>query len=208
MRIAAYYSPMGYLFRKVFDGGVSTLCQIGGDTILSVFGSQVLELGEGGSRPVSTLWDTTLQLGRRRGGRGWVPASASSRGQDLDARTTGGGRAVRDPFLRSKGAGGRRRVPAFARTTGGGRAVRAPFLRGKGWGWVPACARTREGRLFVGNVGGDHPHPPSSRGQALTFPPSRGKGFVGAGRAVREPPLRVGRWQGWAAGLEGGGSGG
>ena len=27
------------------------------------------------------------------------------------------------------------------------------------------------GRLFVGNVGGDHPHPPSSRGQALTFPP-------------------------------------
>ena len=56
------------------------------------------------------------------------------------------------------------------------------------------------GRLFVGNVGGDHPHPPSSLGQALTFPPgrsgsvcyddeilhsARGRGWVGEAR-IRE----------------------
>ena len=31
---------------------------------------------------------------------------------------------------------------------------------------------------------GVHPHPPSSRGQALNLPPSRGKGFVGAQQAI------------------------
>ena len=30
-----------------------------------------------------------------------------------------------------------------------GRAVREPPLRGTGWGWVPACARTREGELVL-----------------------------------------------------------
>ena len=37
---------------------------------------------------------------------------------------------------------------------------------------------TGGGRLFVGNVGGDHPHPPSSRGQALTFPPQGGRDLL------------------------------
>ena len=40
-----------------------------------------------------------------------------------------------------------------------GRAVREPPLRGKVWGWVPACARTREGGIgFVGvsSVGREH----------------------------------------------------
>ncbi len=34
------------------------------------------------------------------------------------------------------------------------------------------CEDNGRGRLFVGNVAGDHPHP--------NLPPSRGKGFVGA----------------------------
>ena len=33
-----------------------------------------------------------------------------------------------------------------------GRAVREPPLRGKVWGWVPACARTREGELVLWGI--------------------------------------------------------
>ena len=94
------------------------------------------------------------------GGWGWVPASA---------RTTGGGWVPASVFARAGslwGDGDGSPPPAFAGAgsrredngRAGGRAVREPPLRKEnivGY-WV-------------------HPHPPSSRGQALTFPHQGGR---------------------------------
>ena len=133
---------------------------------------------------------------RIRGGTGggWVPALVF----------TGGRR-----FVGTTEAGAWGWVPASARTREGrgptrlcGRGTAGRFSVGTtepgSWGWVPASARTREGwvpalvftggRLFAGTTeagrdgsphprghGRVHPHPPSSRGQALTFPPEEGR---------------------------------
>ena len=168
---------------------------------MSVFGSQVLELGEGGANRFYVM-GYNVTVGEAARGKGMGPRPPSSRGQDLDARTTGGGRAVRDPFLRN--ARGRRVICV------GRWAQDSAILRGTGaWarGWVPAFARTREREVIRGERWRGSPPSPVFTRAGSNLPPSRGKGFVGAGRAVREPPLRGGRWQGWAAGLEGGGRG-
>ena len=90
---------------------------------------------------------------------------------------------------------------------GDGRFANRPYGGGKGRGtgrgigWVPACARTRveEGFHPHPNLppsrgkggdrgGGLHPHPPSSRGQALAFPLEGGREGEGKGNGEGDAP--------------------
>ena len=82
-------------------------------------------------------------------------------------------------------------VPAFARTTETEEdwswgtidsSLRCAMFR---MTWGECCARNHRGGTALGMTlwveGEDHPHPPSSRGQALTFPPEGGREKRGDG---------------------------
>ena len=107
---------------------------------------------------------------------GWVPASARTRDRFVHAR--GHWRAHPHPNLppsRGKGFVGAERsifivMRCFPKGDG------SPHARGQGEG--------RRGCRMCEENGRVHPHPPSSRGQALTFPPSRGEGKEREGMKV------------------------
>ena len=88
-----------------------------------------------------------------RGGRGMGPRIREDNGGGVGSRFRlhGGGRVL---------CGGMGMGPRIREDNGGGRAVREPPLRKEN---------------IVGH--GVHPHPPSSRGQALTFPHQGGRDF-------------------------------
>ena len=133
-------------------------------------------------------------------GKGDGSLSPSSRGQAIreDTGEGVGGRAVREPPLRGVGRiayNGRPQGSPLQEKDGGHGGV------GKG-GWVPASARAWERgmgpciREDNGRRRAEHPHPPSSRGQALTFPYQGGRARLIAlklpvGIRAPTPPLRL-----------------
>ena len=110
---------------------------------------------------------------RRVGGMG--PRPPSSRGQDLDARTTGGGgRAVREQApTRWLSDGSQGWVPA-PRLHGGRISTRGQ--RGEGDGRFANSPY----QMVVRRVGGMGPRPPSSRGQDLDARTTGGRGTGGS----------------------------